>query len=401
MDFNKDSLEKPVIILGNGFNLALNELSSFRINLGYKNIVKEVLRKIQQDGEQSLYDFLSQNDLNESERIYDIEQLLCILQNMPNCIKYGDHIYCNKIDSQNCSIEKHRELLKRITLDVMTSSGFHPDYDCIINDTNKPLIDQLARNINIFGKIFTINYDLILYWALVEKDLLERKNSSGHIVSSGKFKDGFTSNQQFCLFDNGQKIRNLYGCSSNNVNANLLFLHGAIHLLEKDHRAYKVIRGDSHLKLTELRNFIKEQYDEMQISNLIVFDGTSYEKTKLIFHNTYLEKAYDKLLSIDNDIIVYGCNIEEKGEIFFGNDVHLWRRIISSNTNNIYVGIDHEDRKCLDAYSKKLYENSKSLGTPKMGAITYYCYPQKKVNIWQSDHFLDEVKEYCSKGNPN
>jgi hypothetical protein len=399
MDTFQDGPNKPVLLIGNGFNLALKAISSFNIKLDYKSIIKEVQERVHNNGAQELFDFLSQKDIDKSEIIYDIEQLLHILQTMPICFKYGNHIYCNSIQSQEC-INRHRTLLKKLTLEVMTSSEFHPEYESIINYSNQIFLNKCAENINRFSKIFTINYDLILYWLLVQKNLLEKRGSKGHIISSGKFKDGFTSNPQFSLHKDGKQIKNLYGCSSNNINANIFFLHGAIHLLEKDSRAFKVIRGASHLKLTELRDSIKEQFKNhtTTIDNLIVFDGTSYEKTQSIYHNVYLEKAYDKLLSVDRDIIVYGCKIVENEKFFFGNDIHLWRKLMSSKARSIYVGIDEENPKLLDYCTNELYKNCKTLGVPRMTELQIHCYPQLQVNIWNSDNFIEEVKNSCSNG---
>lgn len=177
---NDEPKTKPVIFIGNGFNLALKNCSTnIDIKFDYKSIGEAVIKKLEANGNTNLRKFIQQNHLPENERTYDIELLLLILQNSIDCIKFGESIYCNAVQGFENLIEKHRDLLKKYVIEVMTDSEFHPTYQNIINEHNRALLNKCGVNIAAFERIFSINYDLILYWLLVDQDLLEKKNSNG------------------------------------------------------------------------------------------------------------------------------------------------------------------------------------------------------------------------------
>ncbi|HFS5639803.1 TPA: DUF4917 family protein [Legionella pneumophila] len=382
----------PSLLVGNGFNMALSSCIG-QITLDYESISKEVRKRSQKLGN-GLYEFLEKNKTE-----CDLELLLSILNNSLQCLKSSTSDYCTCKSDYKEKIKLHRSTLKELVIEIMTSDEFHPQHSKIFSENS--YLESCKKNLEAFDRIFTINYDLILYWLLNKKHLLVETDENGEVIH-GKFKDGFSSRRELRPIndDNNEVYEHLYGYAGTNNHPNLYFLHGALHLLQKNGYAYKVVKNgsQSHLNILELRNTLINDYNDFD--NLIVFDATSHNKIRNIYSNAYLEKAYDKIITIPNDMVIYGCNVLDKyGEkINLGNDIHLWRRIINSRSKKIYVGISKEDNQELNQFACDLAKELRGLRCIHDPEIDIYCFPQCKVNIWNSKNFYSEVVSNSSKG---
>ncbi|HEM0348702.1 TPA: DUF4917 family protein [Legionella pneumophila] len=383
---------KPSILLGNGFNGALKAYIGSNVDLGYETISRNVLLLSNHQGD-GLSKFLIKNQHEN-----DLELLLSILENSIQCLKSSIDDYCICTKNFKEIISEHKKNLKEYVINTFTNYNFHPKYQSIFVGNN---VDQCAKNLEKFDRIFTINYDLILYWLLNNKKLLIETNKNGEVVY-GKFRDGFTARNECKPYNKNTKkpYENLFGFPATNNKTNVFFLHGALHLIQKDGYTYKVIRGGSksHLNLIRLRKVLLKDYEEFD--NLIVFNATSYEKIKNIYSNVYLEMAYDKIITTSNDIVIYGVNIldSEEKNISLGNDAHLWRRLINSKSHRLIIGISKSNVDELNHFAKKLAFELQSYRCKDDSDIKIHCFPQKQINIWQCDNFYQEILNTISDG---
>ena len=60
-------------------------------------------------------------------------------------------------------------LLKKEVIKVMTDSSFHPQWKSIFKE-NASFVKKCGENIKPFKRVYTINYDLILYWLLCNEN---------------------------------------------------------------------------------------------------------------------------------------------------------------------------------------------------------------------------------------
>ncbi|WP_058534668.1 DUF4917 family protein [Legionella saoudiensis] len=390
---------EPSIILGNGFNLALKECSSINIQFGYKDILNEVKIKSKESSHE-LSVFLEQNGVNEDLKTDDIEVLLAILKNSSQCLTFCSKNYCDCKPNYENKIKQNFDLLKKIVIEVMTDKKLHPEYLEIFNEENNCILNRCKRNLECFNRIFTINYDLILYWLLNNRELLWEYDKSGKLVK-GKFRDGFSSKEEYKPIDfNNHPIDSLYGYAGTNNRPNLFWLHGALHLLHDKAKAYKVVRKnkDLYLDLFQLRNLLLKDYSTFE--NLLVFDATSYDKIRNIYANAYLEKGYDKIITTPGDIIIYGCNLlnNTNDSIDLGNDIHLWRRVINSRAKKIYLGIGAEDSSELNSFAEQAAKEFKTLRCIEDSDIRIYTYSHKLFNIWKTENFYKSIQSNSSEG---
>lgn len=174
------------LIIGNGFNLALNALNekSFEVKLSYKEIITGIQERINNHPQyHKINDFIKKN-----EHINDVEYMLWILESSKSCLPMDSGIYCKLNSNEDVKelLDNDIKNLRDIFIEVITDNKNHPDRNQIINNNNDKYIEICKENLKPFHRIFTINYDLILYWLLNHTNLFSsEKNPHG-------FKDGFS-----------------------------------------------------------------------------------------------------------------------------------------------------------------------------------------------------------------
>ena len=186
----------------------------------------------------------------------------------------------------------------------------HPSHkEYLENNSEKHL--KLIRH---FSKIFTLNYDLLLYWL--------RMNSQNQTMS-----DGFGLGSQERPY--------LHGPFRQDAHCRIHNLHGGLHIFENAHgEVYKVkstegslIENLSHLICTEKK------------FPLYVAEGTSMQKLKKIMSSAYLSDGYYKLLFNIDPIFIYGHSAAD-------NDKHIYSAIFRrSSTPCVYFGVYDKDQK--------------------------------------------------------
>ncbi|ECO7370444.1 DUF4917 family protein, partial [Campylobacter coli] len=238
--------------------------------------------------------------------------------------------------------------LKQFLVDIVTNN--HPEKITEIPD-NK--FDSTIEFIKSYDKIYSLNYDLLLYWA-TEK--LREKINDKIIQDKTEFIDGFHNS------DNGNDV-----VFDNNSRRNTcLYLHGALHIFDS---------GDEIIKKTYSRTGrpLKEQITEELNSNrypVFVSEGTSEQKKTKIIHNAYLNHCYKSLSSIGGNLIVFGTMLKS-------NDEHIQDAILKSKVTNIYFGVSslEKGQKDLNSFIEKnnnLEKNRKQI----------FFYNYRTVRIW-------------------
>lgn len=170
-------------------------------------------------------------------------------------------------------------------------------------------INECFRN---YKNIFTTNYDLIPYWAIMESD-------------TWRFKDYFWGGGG--CFDS----------SDTSVPADrtkLHFLHGAIHLVELPDGRTKKLAANGLNRLSELFDLNHpEQFP------LFVTEGSFRWKLSRIKRNDYLRFCYEKLARSDNGLVVIGHSLHKD------YDQHIIDAILESGSGKVAISVwPHQDR---------------------------------------------------------
>ncbi|MFJ3048263.1 DUF4917 family protein [Herbaspirillum chlorophenolicum] len=158
--------------------------------------------------------------------------------------------------------------------------------------------------LQFFDEIYTVNYDLLMYWARNQNELEP---------------EGFRSDDGFRV---EQKWR------SHGTNQNIFFLHGALHLFDTKISVKKhVYKTDGETIIDQVRNNLRENKFPLFVS-----EPSSTQKEAKILHNQYLTFCFEQLGMLTGTLIIYGHSLD-------ASDKHIFDRIKSSRVNNIYVSL--------------------------------------------------------------
>lgn len=177
--------ERPALLMGNGFSQAW----STKI-FNYRSIFENA-----QFGE---HDTLIRNLFQELDT-FDFESVMDKLSCTNRILQHYDP-QCPIIPL----IRDHQEALKKALINAISSS--HPTYPHEISDEQFSCVRSFLSK---FKGLFTLNYDLLMYWARNKKDLQPRDFDTD---------DGFRVGRAWQRYETDQEV---------------FFLHGALHLYEQ------------------------------------------------------------------------------------------------------------------------------------------------------------------------
>jgi hypothetical protein len=214
------------------------------------------------------------------------------------------------------------------------------------------------------GQIYTLNYDLLLYWALMHddrpfEDEMKLEKNDGF----GNEEDGF-----------GEDYVVWQGESSPH-SSNIHFLHGALHLFDSGSQIKKFTWSR---KNESLINQITDSVNK-NIFPIFVAEGSSDQKKTKIRHNAYLYQGLKQFVS--NARVVKTCFFI-LGHSLDDNDDHIFLELgKSGKCEKIYVGIigdiDSENNKRIIQKAEQIA----SLRSYKYPLEIDY-YDARTANIW-------------------
>ncbi len=208
----------------------------------------------------------------------------------------------------------------------------HPDHVFKIEEESskkcaKFLSDYLDNN----GRIFSTNYDVLLYWTLL------RNNIKNHIDGFGRDVIDFGDP------DNGidPTLSDLYW-GRNTKNQNIFYLHGALPIFDTGTEVVKEEYRDSKFIVENIRERIEnEEYP------VFVTAGNGDDKLEHIMHNKYLANCYEKLTEIEGSIITFGFSFGPFDDHIIQaiNRAAKFGKRSPNSLRSIYIGVYTEDDK--------------------------------------------------------
>ena len=169
------------------------------------------------------------------------------------------------------------------------------------------------------GHVYTLNYDLLLYWALMWD---RAKPNTVSLVAN----DGFGKSPEL---DNDQLI--WIGSTTTNKQR-IHYLHGALHLVDTGTQLVKYKSSGGQLPLMDqIRAAIPRD-----MFPLFVAEGTSVQKLRRIKRSPYLNNSLRhftrRMRRKQDTLFVFGHSFDD-------SDDHVLRRIKSGNIRRLYVGL--------------------------------------------------------------
>ena len=218
------------------------------------------------------------------------------------------------------------------------------------------------------GRIYSLNYDLLLYWTLM------------HELENEYFKldhnDGFGRDS---TFENGEvDVSTELTWQGKQSTQNIHYLHGALHLFDSGFQLEKFSWIDTGMSLIE-------QARKALIENkfpLFVSEGNSDKKMKKITHSAYLFNGYNSFDGITKSglsrkpgntcLFTYGVSFSE-------NDKHIFNKIANGRLKHLFIGIYGDPNSETNQSIISLAEGLKSCRKEYPLGITYFDSETAKV----------------------
>lgn len=170
----------------------------------------------------------------------------------------------------------------------------------VTDDEYRHVREFLSR----FANIYTVNYDLLMYWA---------RNQNDVPPADWDTDDGFREDQLWVGPETDQEV---------------FFLHGALHLYD----ALEGVKKHSFSRRGEpIIDKVQENLQE-SIFPLFVSEPTSDAKLSRITGNPYLSYCLRKLRREEGSLVIFGHGFAEI-------DRHIFDTVDHSNVNRVYVAI--------------------------------------------------------------
>lgn len=237
----------------------------------------------------------------------------------------------------------------------------HPDNVGAIPDEQYASVRAFLSH---FSCVYTLNYDLLLYWACLHEDEVAG-------VPSG---DGFRAdpddlNADWVTWD-----------MAHSYTQELHYLHGALHLFDAGDRLKKLTWTRTAVPLIDQ---IRGQLDERSYP-LVVTEGSSEDKLEKIMHSAYLSRGMRSFSATGKDLFVYGHSLAD-------NDEHVLRAIVNGKIERLFVSLygdptTPENQAVIaraEALSERRRVREEERRRPRQLRVTFF--DAASASVWDSE----------------
>lgn len=274
------------LILGNGASVAVNN------SFSYASLLDRALSdKLISSDVQQIFDFFGTKDFEL------VLRTVWQATNVNSALKIEDkrtrEAYLNV-----------RDALIRAVREV------HPDYDA--TSPHFPAIYQFLKR---FDTVISLNYDLIVYWAMMY----------GFDIKDGhSFKDCFISSE---FHDDWEEFRTpIRGADAVTL---VFYPHGSLVLGRDKVEQERKIRGGE----SRLLDAILSRWETEEVVPLFVSEGTWKQKVSAIRSSYYLSTVYREVLASEQPTVtIYGWGMGEQ-------DMHILDRMKGAGIKSVAVSV--------------------------------------------------------------
>lgn len=274
----------------------------------------------------------------------DFERVIKALRDTKEIIKVYKSTDASLIAQLQNDADGLRELL------VQTIAACHPAWPGEIEEHEYAACRDFISH---FKTVYTLNYDLLLYWAQMHTEEGEDPTSDdGFRKPEDDYEAGYVTWEPW-----------------NSKKQNMWFLHGALHLFDGGAETQKYTWINTGVRLVDqVRDALANDYYPIFVS-----EGSSREKYAKIKHNDYLAKGYRSFCEIGGCLFIYGHSLAP-------NDEHFIRRIENGKLKKIYVSIfgdpDSPANKAIIARANRMAT------ARKYGRLDVAFYDAGSAQVW-------------------
>lgn len=179
------------------------------------------------------------------------------------------------------------------------------------------------------GKVFSTNYDILLYWVLM------RNNAA---VSIDGFGREVEETGDFIPED--ELVFSELRWGKHRSKQNIFYLHGSLPLFDNGIDIVKEEYENNQLLLKKIE-------DRMEKLNYPIFvtAGNAADKMQNIMHNKYLSYCYEKLSTISGSLVTFGFNFGDYDTHIIDaiNKATRYRKEDNGKLLSVYIGVYSDD----------------------------------------------------------
>lgn len=323
------------LLFGNGFSMAYdpkifsyNALSTF-----IENTDDEFLQKL--------------------FKVANTKNFELIMQQLDNFVEIAkvfgiDDSFINKILVANATLKN--SLIEAV-------KELHPEHVFI-------LTEQKSKSCHIFldnflskgGKIYSTNYDLLMYWVLMRNASKIAIDGFGReLLNPEETKAGQEPEWSDLMWGENKDRQNIF------------YLHGTLPIFDTGTEIIKEEYDSRHYLLQKINERM-----ESKSYPIFVTAGNAQEKLNQISHNKYLAFCYDDFSNIEGSLIVFGFNFGEY-------DTHIIDAI-NKAANQGMPSADILRSVYIGVYSNESLEYLESIKDKFRCKVNYFN--AKTVKIW-------------------
>jgi hypothetical protein len=237
-----------------------------------------------------------------------------------------------------------RELL------ASTIAKNHPDRPAAINAEEYAACKTFLKN---FDSIYTLNYDLLLYWALMQAE----------VEPEVRLDDGFRQPEdgaaEYVSWDTDKK----YGQT-------LHYMHGALHIYDAGAELQKYTWCNTGIALIEQ---IRAALNQDNFP-LFVAEGTAKSKMEKIEHSSYLSRAKRSFGAVKDNLFTFGFS-------FGPTDEHILTALAKGTVERAFISLYGDPNSEANRLITQRAEHVAARRPPKHPlALAYYA--ADSASVW-------------------
>lgn len=284
---SREIANEPHLLLGNGFSIACRP---DRFNYGA--LLHEATFDAAEGDVRAVFEMIGTTDF---ERVIELLRVAAALVK-----RYGGESAISN------SLLHDAEVVKEAL--AQTLAARHPDLPFDIDDDEYAAV---RRFLSVFRRVYTVNYDMLLYWAVMQE-------TDPPVPTNDGFTNPDDPDADYVVWEPYMD----FGAQR------LYFLHGGLHLYDTGSEISKITWSRTGIPLVD------QIRQSLAIGRypLIVTEGTSRDKEGKILHNAYLNHAIRSFARIEKVLFIYGHSLAD-------SDDHILRRIEEGKLERLYISI--------------------------------------------------------------
>jgi hypothetical protein len=292
------------ILVGNGASIAISD------NFKYENFYEFAINNIDVNNEiKAVFDYFETHDfelvLRKLSQAYNVNQIFKITDN----------------DKINQSYEVIQQAL------ISTVQTVHPEHAEIVKN-----LDSLYEFIKPFKRIISLNYDLLIYWAVMHGNDKQVDYKIKDCFNGIYFDHEWSKYEDTIYYEKYSQL--------------VFYLHGNLALAQDVNGIESKIKSGNYLLDT-----IVEKW-ENGYTPLFVSEGTEEQKKQAIARSPYLNTVFSSVLTTlpSDNLTIYGFGFNKQ-------DLYILEQIAKSNKiKRVAVSVYNNNQDyCLEV--KKILKN--------------------------------------------